>query len=412
MSLSVATFRPGQGTPPALSPAQAHERWLKRRVGIVWGLLVLDALTYYGSSLGIPNIAGKAITQGSLPLALLIALTVNRRLLIRPSVFLSIVSLLVLEALITTLQPQHLGTIYRTFRLAEFVATLWLLTPFWGRRDMLLVRCHLKTLAVLLGSVLLGTVVSPSYAFVEGRLTGAIWVIPATQVAHYAAILMGMVVLIWLCGELNGRTTLIVVAVASAILLLTHTRTALVGMVAGILVAGLSLIVARARVRKLFAIGGAVAAIAITTLSSVLTSYLARGEGTQQLTELTGRTVVWTALVNYPRDKFQEFLGFGLSNSSFNGLPIDSNWLASYQEQGFFGVAVCISMLVFLLVTAYFQPRGVRRALALFLVTYCLVSSFTEVGFTDASIYLLELTLAASLIVPQLGGGADTGAEL
>ena len=100
--------------------------------------------------------------------------------------------------------------------------------------------------------------------------------------------------------------------------------------------------------------------------------------------------------------------GFGLSNISFNGLPIDSNWLASYQTQGLFGVVVCATMLLFLLVAAYFQPRGVQRALALFLVTYCLVASFTEVGFTDASMYLLDLTLAASLLVPSAAGRRPT----
>ena len=45
------------------------------------------------------------------------------------------------------------------------------------------------------------------------------------------------------------------------------------------------------------------------------------------------------------------------------------------------------------------QSVSLRVALALFLVVYCLVASFTEVGFTDASMYLLELTLAASLLV-------------
>jgi hypothetical protein len=62
-------------------------------------------------------------------------------------------------------------------------------------------------------------------------------------------------------------------------------------------------------------------------------------------------------------------------------------------------VVVCAALVVFLLVAAYFQPRGVQRALALFLITYCLVASFTEVGFTNANAYLLELTLAASLLV-------------
>ena len=91
--------------------------------------------------------------------------------------------------------------------------------------------------------------------------------------------------------------------------------------------------------------------------------------------------------------------GFGLSNKSANGLPVDSNWLASFLDQGVFGVVVSAAVLLFVLVTAYFQPRGVKRSLALFLATYCLVASFTETGFSDASTYLLELTLAASLLV-------------
>jgi hypothetical protein len=60
---------------------------------------------------------------------------------------------------------------------------------------------------------------------------------------------------------------------------------------------------------------------------------------------------------------------------------------------------MCALLLLFLLVTSFFQERGVERALALFLTSYCLVASFTEVGFTDVSPYLLEITLAASLIV-------------
>ena len=91
-----------------------------------------------------------------------------------------------------------------------------------------------------------------------------------------------------------------------------------------------------------------------------------------------------------------------MSNNSVNGLPIDSNWLASYLDQGLFGITVSALALLFVLVTAYFQVRGVKRALALFLATYCLLASFTETGFSDASTYLLELTLAASLLVPPI----------
>jgi O-Antigen ligase len=400
---SVAALR-SRPRASVLGPAEARERSIRRRVGLVWGLLVLDALTYYGSVLHVPHAAGQVVTQGALPVAVLVALTVNRRVVVRPNVVLCLASLLVIEAILTSLQPEHLGTVYRTFRLAEFVAVLWLLTPCWGRRDLLLVRCHLASLWVILGSVVVGLLVAPGRAMAGGRLSGVLWVIPATEVAHYAAVALGLVVVPWLCGKVRGRAILFPAIAAVAILLLTHTRTALVGVVAGILVAALSLIVAKSRVRKFFAAVGAVAAIAIMTLSSVLTAWLARGEGTQELDDLTGRTVVWSELVNYPRDKFQEIFGFGLSNDSFNGLPIDSNWLASYQTQGLFGVIVCATILIFLFVTAYFQPRGVQRALALFLVAYCLVASFTEVGFTDVSMYLLELYLAASLLVPSAAG--------
>ncbi|HEX9547790.1 MAG TPA: hypothetical protein VF942_10655, partial [Acidimicrobiales bacterium] len=100
----------------------------------------------------VPSALGKGLTQGALPAALIVALTVNRRVIVRPNVFLCLVSLLVIEAIITSLQPQHVGTVYRTFRLAEFVAVLWLLSPWWGRRDLLLVRCQLTSLSVILGS--------------------------------------------------------------------------------------------------------------------------------------------------------------------------------------------------------------------------------------------------------------------
>ncbi len=173
-------------------------------------------------------------------------------------------------------------------------------------------------------------------------------------------------------------------------------------MIAGLILAGLSLFTVRARARKLFAALGVVVSIVALTLSGVVTTWLARGQSTHQLTDLTGRTNVWSAILSAPRNEFQVFFGFGLSNLSFNGLAVDSNWLGAYLDLGLFGVAVCAAMLLFVLVTAFLQPPGVQRALALFLVAYCLVSSLTETGLSDPSVYLLELSVAASLLVPSV----------
>lgn len=377
----------------------------------MWGLLFLNVLTFYPTTwtglplaVPIPSKVGKVITQGALLGALLAALMLNRRRLIRPNVFLCLVSLLVLDALVAAMEAEHLlGTSYRTARLAMFVAVLWLLSPWWTRRDLLLVRCHLALTSTVLGSVLLGLLVAPRTAMAEGRLAGALWPIPPTGVAHFAAITIGLMVVFWLSNRASGHVTLLVVAVAGTMLLLTHTRTALVGMMAGILVAGLSLFIVKARARKLLVAAGIVVSIVALTLSSILTAWLTRGEDTQQLTSLTGRTTVWASILGAPRNEFQIIFGSGMSNLSFNGLPIDSNWLAAYNDLGLVGVILCALMLLFPLAAAYFQPRGVKRALALFLVTYCLVSSFTETGLSDPSLYLLELSLAASLLVPYGG---------
>jgi hypothetical protein len=387
---------------PTLS-AEARERWVERRVSWVWSLLILNALTFFPGVdvIPIPGSVGKVVTQGALPLALLIALTVNRKLVIRPNVFLCIVSLLVVDAVVTSFQPQHLGTVYRTFRLAEFVAALWLLTPWWGRRDMLLLRCHLQTISILLVTVVLGLLVAPGHALTQGRLNGVIWPVPPTQVAHYAAITTGVVIIMWFCGRIRGRTTVAIVVAELVILVLTHTRTALLGLVIGVAVGGLSLFLDNPRARKLLITVTTVGTLGYLTLSAFIFKWLERGENSQDLTQLTGRTKVWTVLLIFPRNKFQEIFGFGLSNSSFNGLPIDSNWLSSYDELGLFGVIICAIMLIYLITATLIQARGMERALALFLVVYSLVASFTETSITDVSPYLLEVTLAASLLVPS-----------
>jgi hypothetical protein len=401
MWTSVAALRPRPRAVVPLDPARARERSILRRVNAAWGLLFLNTLTFVPaiSILHIPSKLGKGVAQAALPLAILVVLTVNPKVKVRPNVFLCLVGLLAVDAVLTSLQSPHFGTLFRTFRLIEFVVALWLLTPWWGRPDMLLLRYHLRWLYVALGSVVLGLLVAPGHAYAfDGRLTGIIWPMLPTQIAQFAGIATGLTVVLWLARLLNGRVALIGVTLGVVTLLLSHTRTALVALVAGILVAGLSLFTINARVRKFFATGAVVVSVAVLTVAGVVTTWLARGENAQGLATLTGRTNFWALVLNTPRDWFQEVFGFGLSNASINGLPIDSNWLSSYMQEGLFGVVVCATILTFLFVAAFFQPPGVRRALALFILTYCLVASFTEDAFTDASTYLLDLTVAASLL--------------
>lgn len=399
MSLSVAALRQRRRA-ARLEPAQERGRSIRRRINAVWGLLYLNTLTYVPAGLlPVPSMVGKAVTQGALVLAILVALTVNPKLRLRPNVFLCLVSLLVVDAAITTMQPRGLGGVYRTFRLAEFVVALWLLTPWWGRRDLLLLRCHLRWLFVALGTVLVGVLLAPGRALAQqGRLSGLIWPMFPTQVAQYAAVAAGLTVVLWLGRMLSGTVALAGIALAVPILVLTHTRTALISVVAGIVVAGLSLFTINARVRKFFGMSAVLISLGVMTAAGFATTWLVRGESTEGLATLTGRTNFWALVLGQPRNTFQRVFGFGLSNASINGLPIDSNWLASYMMEGLVGVAVCAMILAFLFGSAAFHDRRVERALGLFLVVYCTLASITEVGFADASTYLLHLTLAASLL--------------
>ena len=242
----------------ALDPAGARDRSVRRRVNAAWGLLVLNTMTFVSgiSILHLPSKVGKGLAQGALPLAILVLLTINPKIKLRPNVFLCLMSLLVADAVTTSMLASHLGTVYRTFRFAEFVAALWLLTPWWGRRDMLLLRCHLRWLYVALGSVLLGLLIAPGHAFAyDHRLVGVIWPMLPTQVAQYAAMAAGLTVVLWLARLLSGRVTLVGMVGVAVVLLLAHTRTALVALVAGILVAGLSLFINNAAGAKVLCHG-------------------------------------------------------------------------------------------------------------------------------------------------------------
>jgi hypothetical protein len=367
----------------------------------IWGFLFVNVMPFQGTSiLPIPHSFGQAIAQGSLWMALVIALLANPGLVIRPNVFLLFLTAMAVLALTVSIHNQFaIGSTYRAVRLLLFVIVLWVLSRWWGRADLPLLRAHLACLKLILASVAIGAVVAPGPAFgSDGRLGGLVWPIPPPQVAHYAAILLGCTIVLWFCGLVAGRRTAITIVAGALGLIATHTRTALLGLGLGLVVAGGSLFVGHARVRRTAAVAVLVSIIVWTVFSPLIVSWLARGQSVGDLTELTGRTKVWSEVAERETTGTQEFFGTGLGNKSFGGLPIDSNWVATHLELGRLGVALVVAFLLFLLLAAVTRPAGPRRAVALLLTVYCLTASFTETGLGDASPYLLDLVVAASLV--------------
>jgi hypothetical protein len=317
-----------------------------------------------------------------------------------------IFTLAAVVALISSIHSEFVvGSTYRALRYLTFVFVAWLLTPWWGRHDMLLLRCHRLFLALVLGSVVLGAGIAPGTAFATGRLTGVVWPVPPPQVAHYAAVMFGTTVLLWMCKVLAGRHAAMLVLLCAVVLVATHTRTALVGLFAGLLVGGASLFLGNARVRRTAVTSAVVVLLTLALFANELRAWAIRGQDSTQITELTGRTKVWSAVMSQHRPPLETWFGSGLSNMSFNGLPIDSNWVALYQDQGRFGIALMALLFLLLIVVAIGRARGPHKAIALFLIMYCLFASITEVGLDGPTPYLLDMIVAASLLVtPQAVG--------
>lgn len=380
-------------------PARAVH--LERRVALIWGLLMLNVL---GSPVmpmvvHLPSTAEKMLTQGALLAALVLALTINPRVRVRPSLFLVLCSVLALTSLMASVRFVSIGTDYRAIRLLLFVVVLWLLTPWWGRADLTMLRVHLRILLVVVGSVVIGAVVAFHTAFAtQGRLSGDLWPIPSTQVAHYAAVAVGIAVLAWMSGLVDRRWAVGIAAPCLAVLLLTHTRTALVTMCVGLLVGALSLVTTRRRARRVLVLTAVLAAVAALAFAPELTAWLSRGQSSQQLSELTGRTKAWSLVLADHRPETNKILGSGISDESIQGLAIDDTWLATYLDQGLIGDALVGSFLLVLMVSAVLRARGPPTAIAIFLIVYCMLASVTETGLGGATPYLLDLTVAASLL--------------
>ncbi len=376
----------------------------------VWAALFANVMAFsqfFPTAVPIPGFVGQLVTQGALVLALLLALLANPGGVVRSSLFLVLLTMLAIVALMVSIHNEFmLASTFRASRLIGFVLVLWLLTPWWGRPDFVLLRAHLTCLRIVLVTVLIGAAIAPGAAFsYQGRLSGALWPIPPTQVAHYAAVLLGCTVVLWFGGVIRGRTALWTLLGAGVALVGAHTRTAILAMMIGLVVAGASMFMGHARVRRASVLVGVLAVTTATVFAPLIINWLWRGQTMQEAVQLTGRTKVWSAIFGLRRPWLEELFGTGLSNKSFNGLAIDSNWLATYLDQGWFGVVVDAALLLILIVLAVTHRRGTRRAVALFLTTYCLVASISETGLGDASPYLLNLTVAASLLAAPAGEG-------
>ncbi|MGW5782837.1 O-antigen ligase domain-containing protein [Streptomyces sp. NPDC003757] len=372
-------------------------------VGTAWGLLVLNTLGSTGAEtvVPLPRSLIQMVTMGALAVAFILALALNPRLRVRPSAYLLLLTLLLVPSLISSADLESgFGALFRCVRLALFVATLWLLSRWWDGGTTF-VRHHIRLYFLVLCSVAAGALVSPGAAMPDlygGRLVGALWPLTPPQIGQYAAVIIGLTVLLLLGRRTDRRGAALVIVPSLVLLLLTHTRTATLGLLVGLALAIGSLTLTSAAARRFFSWAVLCAAVAAVVFASALRAWFLRGQTEENFSNLTGRAKVWDALLAAPRTTGEKVFGLGLGDKSFDGLPIDNSWLAVYHEQGLIGVALVATVFVVLGGVALLRPPSPARACAIFLIGYCGLASYTEAGLGDASPYLLHLAVAASLL--------------
>ncbi|MFF8410058.1 O-antigen ligase domain-containing protein [Streptomyces omiyaensis] len=400
---SASGAAPGSADAPGPSGAAPAVSGTPKGVGVAWALLGLNTLGSAGAKtvVPLPRSLIQMGTMGALVAAFALALALNPRVRIRPSAFVFLLTLLLVPSLIASVQLEvGLGALFRCARLALFVATLWLLSRWWDG-SLTFVRYHVRMYFAVLVLVAVGLAVAPGTALPEyygGRLVGALWPLTPPQIGQYAAVVIGLTVLLLLGRRTGGAGAALVIVPSLVLLAMTHTRTATLGLVIGLVLAIGSLVLTSGAARRFFAWAVLCAAVAAVVFSSALRTWFLRGQSQENFSNLTGRAKVWDALLAAPRTPGEEAFGVGLSDKSFDGLPIDNSWLAVYHEQGLVGVAIVAAMIIALGGVALLRPPSLPRACAIFLIGYCALSSYTEVGLGDASAYLLHLTLAASLL--------------
>lgn len=387
----------------SVDPNPAEQRNTPPLVGLVWALLIINTLGSGGTGaiIPIPTIVTQLFTMGSLGVAFALALALNPRLRFRPSALLLLLTLLlVVSGVSSAALEAGLGALVRCARLAVFVATLWLLTPWWDG-TLTFVRYHIRVLGAVLLSVLVGLLLAPGLARPEsydGRLTGVLWWLTPTQVGQYGAVVAGLIIVLWLARCTGGWSVLGIAGPAIVLLEMSHTRTATLGLVIAVAIAGGSLLLTTTRVRWVFAVAVPCAWIVAVTFGATLQSWFQRGQGDDALEKLTGRQKVWDALLAEERSPSETLFGVGLTDNSFGGLPIDSGWLAAYHDMGLVGVAIVAAFFAVLVFAAAMRPPSPSCACAIFLIAYCLIASYTTVGPGFASTYQLHLAVAAALL--------------
>jgi O-antigen ligase len=230
----------------------------------------------------------------------------------------------------------------------------------------------------------------------------------AVRVGEVGAVLAGLGLIGVAFGRMRPGWGLASALVGSGLILLSHTRTAAGALVAGLIVAALS--VARSRQGR-WALTSLLLLLLIGMLFfDSLGSWVLREQSPEQFATLTGRRAAWESLVQKEFAAEEIVFGHGLGAKTItlepNTLaqpwlelqrekPIDNGWLSVLWEAGVVGLVFIALALGTAFVVAWRAPTPYVRAASVYLLALVGVASILETGLSDTSSLTLHVLVAS-----------------
>lgn len=377
---------------------------------LVWGLLLLTVQPWSRAD---PN-GGTDGSSSSLKGALLVLCIVVLLAVLPPRAALKIPPPLALYLFYGTyvvissaFQPDALQAMFRGTRLLLGLIVPVLLWSVVRGRFRLMVYASTAAYACLALSVLAGVVLAPGLAWQgggvsqSGRLVGAFLPMMAPRVGEIGAVLAGLAVILWTQRKIGLLVLVPAVAAGSSLIVFSHTRTAALALVLGLLVAFGTTLASPAGRRGLGLVAGALA-LTLPFLPKII-DWILRDQNPEQIQKLSGRTTVWDFILSQPYDLRLFWIGHGIGDKKIllrrgegdiNVMPIDNSWLDSYWETGVVGTALTALAVLAALVYALKTPGRAARACSGFLMIYVMVASVNESGLCDFSSMTLLVIIA------------------
>ncbi|GAA1133948.1 membrane protein [Kribbella jejuensis] len=299
-------------------------------------------------------------------------------------------------------------------RLARFLIGLVFVFLLWRPLIQVperLVRAHLWAHVLLAATVVLSLAYSPSQAWrplrslgAGSRLQGVIIPMLPPRVGEVGAILLGLALIGLFARKLSALPAFALIGLGGVLIAASRTRTSAAAVAFGLVIA---LIITRktwlGRIACLAV--PALLGLAFLTIGSLHT-WLLRGQGTRQITSLSGRTTSWHAVVDEKVSTQTAIIGHGLGNKrvlltrgegDVDVMAIDNSWLGLYWETGLLAVAIVALALILAWVSVLRAPTPYIRACGALLLGYVTAASLNESGLSDLSSMTVHLLVAAAI---------------